>query len=383
MPIKTLTLDFISNLTGGMNFPSRALMYFDTEIKGFCLEFRPNGGMTFYFRYRDSFKRIRLIKIGRCKEIDLSEARSKAHAIKCLIKEGGDPKLEYRLLQVVPTFGDFVTKQYLPYAYARKRSAWMDETLLRKYLLPIFSDYRLNRIKRADIIQMHHDARLKGFADGTCNRWLILMRFIFNCAIRWDILPSGANPCNNVQLFEDNGARERYLTIEEMRRLLILLDNGTNLELARIIKLLLFTGARKREILDAQWDFVDLDKRTLKVPLSKSGKPRFIFLSDAAVEIIRLMPRKKEIPWLFYNPKTLKPWVSIFCAWNTLRKAAGIPELRIHDLRHSFASFLVNSGRSLYEVQKLLGHYDPKVTMRYAHLSQDSLVEAANVVGNI
>jgi site-specific recombinase XerD len=79
----------------------------------------------------------------------------------------------------------------------------------------------------------------------------------------------------------------------------------------------------------------------------------------------------------------MRPLVSVFCAWNTVRKAAGIPELRMHDLRHSFASFLVNSGRSLYEVQRLLGHYDPKVTMRYAHLSQDSLVDAANVVGKI
>jgi integrase len=259
----------------------------------------------------------------------------------------------------------------------------MDETLLRNHLLPIFAAYRINRIKRADIIKMHHAAKAKGFADGTCNRWLILMRFIFNCAIRWELLPAGANPCNGVELFADNGARERYLTEQEVARLFAVLDSNPNQQLAKIVKLLLFTGARKREILDAMWENIDMNKRLLKVPISKSGKPRFIPLSDAACDILSSLPRKANVPYVFFNPKTLKPLVSVFCAWNTVRKAAGIPELRMHDLRHSFASFLVNSGRSLYEVQRLLGHYDPKVTMRYAHLSQASLLDAANVVGNL
>lgn len=383
MPIQTITLSLLSSITKG-NPPSRGVVcYFDTELKGFCLEQRPSGGMTYYFRYRDHEKLIRLIKIGQVKEIDLSAARVKAYEIKALINEGGDPKLEYKRLQNFPTFGEFIAERYLPFIKVRKRSAWMDETLLRNHLLPIFSAYRLNRIKRADIIKMHHAAKAKGFADGTCNRWLILMRFIFNCAIRWEVLPLGANPCNGVELFADNGARERYLTAEEVGRLFEVLDNSANVQLAKIVKLLLFTGARKREVLDARWEFVDLDKRVLKVPLSKSGKPRFIPLSDAAVELIKSLPSMPNVPWLFFNPKTKKPLVSVFCAWNTVRKAAGIPELRMHDLRHSFASFLVNSGRSLYEVQRLLGHYDPKVTMRYAHLSQDSLVDAVNVVGNI
>jgi integrase len=383
MPIQTITLSLLSSINLEKNPPKRVVCYFDTEIKGFCLELRPSGGMTYYFRYRDHAKVVRLIKIGRVEEIDLSAARVKAYDIKALINEGGDPKVEYARLLSFPTFGEFIAERYLPFIKVRKRSAWMDETLLRNHLLPIFSAYRLNRIKRADIIKMHHAAKAKGFADGTCNRWLILMRFIFNCAIRWELLPLDANPCKGVELFADNGARERYLTAEEVGRLFEVLDSRANDQLAKIVKILLYTGARKREILDARWEFVDLEKRVLKVPLSKSGKPRFIALSDAAVELIQSLPRKPNVPWLFFNPKTMRPLVSVFCAWNTVRKAAGIPELRMHDLRHSFASFLVNSGRSLYEVQRLLGHYDPKVTMRYAHLSQDSLVDAANVVGKI
>ena len=105
---------------------------------------------------------------------------------------------------------------------------------------------------------------------------------------------------------------------------------------------------------------------------------RHVPLSDGAITILSTVPRSPKCPWTFANPETGKPYVSIFCSWNTVRKQAGLANLRIHDLRHSFASFLVNSGRSLYEVQKILGHTQIKTTQRYAHLSQDSLISAAN-----
>lgn len=147
--------------------------------------------------------------------------------------------------------------------------------------------------------------------------------------------------------------------------------------------MLLYTGARKREVLDARWEHVDFKRRLLTVPLSKSGKPRHILLSHAAIELLKSLPRKADVPWVFFNPKTREPPVSIFCAWDSIRKKVGLPDVRLHDLRHSFASFLVNSGRSLYEVQTLLGHHNPKVTMRYAHLSPDALVDATNIVGSL
>lgn len=217
----------------------------------------------------------------------------------------------------------------------------------------------------------------------TCNRMLVLMKFIFNCAIRWDILPAKGNPCVGVDPFEDNGARERYLTKQEVGRLFDELDRNPNVQVGQVIRLLLYTGARKRELLDARWERIDFDRRLLTVPLSKSGKPRYIPLSDAAMEILQSLPRQDGVPWVFFNPKTKKPLVSMFYAWDSIRKKVGLDDVRLHDLRHSYASFLVNAGRSLYEVQKLLGHYDPKVTMRYAHLSPGALIEAANVVGNL
>jgi len=142
------------------------------------------------------------------------------------------------------------------------------------------------------------------------------------------------------------------------------------------VPMLILTGARKREVLDAKWEDFDLGRRAWRIPISKSGKARHVPLSDGALNVLASMPRKVE--WAFANPDTGKPYVSVFCAWNTARKGVGLSDVRVHDLRHSFASLLINSGRTLYEVQHILGHTQVKTTQRYAHLSQDTLLAAAN-----
>ena len=143
--------------------------------------------------------------------------------------------------------------------------------------------------------------------------------------------------------------------------------------------MLLLTGARKNEVLRARWQDFDFHKRIWSIEYNKTGKPRYVPLSEGAIQLLNQVPRIEGCDWVFANPDTKKPFVQIFHAWNVVRIKAGMPELRIHDLRHSFASFLVNSGRSLYEVQKILGHTQIKTTQRYAHLSQDTLLDAVNV----
>ena len=153
-----------------------------------------------------------------------------------------------------------------------------------------------------------------------------------------------------------------------------------------IVPFLIYTGARKREALDARWSDIEWRRKSWRIPKTKSGKVRHVPLSTRALEVLTQVkpvptlggPRPAE--FIFANPRTGKPFEAIFYSWNTARKMAGMPELRIHDLRHSFASFLVNAGRSLYEVQELLGHADIKTTSRYAHLSRDRLAEAVEAV---
>ena len=384
MPKRALTTEFLAALPG-REPPSGNVSYFDTEIKGFLLEHRASGGATFYFRYRDSAGALRLNRLGRVNQVSVSDARARAHQMKQLLDEGGDPRAESQRFKAVPSLAGFVFERYLPYARTRKRSWDTDDTMLRNHLLPQFGERRLNRISRSDIVAAHHDLFARGYAAGTCNRMLVLLKFIYNCAIRWDILPSGSNPCVGVEAFEDNGARERYLDPAEVQRLFQELDTNRNVQVGQVIRLLLYTGARKSEVLNARWEEIDLGRRLLSVPAtrSKSKRPRHIMLSDAAVALLLSLPRRPDIPWVFFNPRTRKSPVSIFYAWDSIRKKAGLADVRLHDLRHSYASFLVNAGRSLYEVQRLLGHHDPKVTMRYAHLSPQAMLDAVNVVGDV
>lgn len=379
MPTQLLSVAFVETLRA-QGPPARNVSWFDTEISGFMLEQRISGAATWYFRYRDAGGRIRMCRIGRCPEVAPGEARTKAWQMRQELDAGGDPKLNAQRFARAPTLEEFVRDKYLPYARTRKRSWTTDEVLLRRHLLPAFGSVRMNHVRRADVTAFHLEAIRKGYAPGTCNRLLILLKFVYNCAIRWEVLPADMNPCVGVEPVRDNGARERYLSAAEVQRLFDELDQNRNVQVGQVIRLLLYTGARKREVLDARWEHIDLERRSLLVPLSKSGRPRHIPLSDAAVALLLSLPRDPSIPWVFWNPRTGKPPVSVFYAWDTIRKRVGLSEVRLHDLRHTFASFLVNSGRSLYEVQALLGHHDPKVTMRYAHLSPAALVEAANVV---
>ena len=383
MPVQILTTQFLSTLPGIV--PQRGTVaYFDTEIKGFMLEHRAGGGATYYFRYRDAAQKVRLSRIGRLADVSLADARARAHAMRQMLQDGGDPGVERHRFRDMPTLAELVSDRYLPYAKLRKRSWATDECMLRLHLLPAFGEYRLSRIRRADVVRLMHEAREKGYAAGTCNRMLVLLKFVLNCAIRWDLMPPG-NPCEGVEPFDDQGARERYLSADEVRRLFEELDDNANVQVGQVIRLLLLTGARKREVLDARWSEIDMSRRLLTVAASrsKSKKPRHIPLSDAAVELLRTLPRHEGVPWVFFNPRTGKPPVSIFYAWDSIRRKVGLEEVRLHDLRHSYASFLVNAGRSLYEVQRLLGHHDPKVTMRYAHLSPQAMLEAVNVVGEV
>ena len=147
--------------------------------------------------------------------------------------------------------------------------------------------------------------------------------------------------------------------------------------------LLLLTGGRRGEVLNARFAEFDLDQRVWRIPKTKSGRPRTVPLSAAAVELLRELEAQADGPYVCPNPKTGRPFVQVHYAWKRVLRDAGLPDMRMHDLRHSFASFLVNNGRTLYEVQRILGHHTIAITERYAHLAHESLLEAADTVGTV
>ena len=274
----------------------------------------------------------------------------------------------------------FISDVYLPHIRLRKRSWRVDERIARQHLSSTFGDRQLAAIRRHEVEDWLHGLASGGLAPATCNRILAVFKTICSLAELRGVLSAGQSPCAGVSPFRIRTQRERYLTRDEARRLMRALEKSDRPE-ALALRLLLLTGARKSEILRAQWEDVRLDLRLLIVPLSKSGRPRHIPLSDEAMAVIRSIPRRQGTPWLFPGHAPGKPLSDLYLFWNRLRRGLGFADVRIHDLRHTFASFLVNAGHSLYEVQRLLGHSDPRTTMRYAHLGQAALLAAAETVG--
>lgn len=280
------------------------------------------------------------------------------------------------------TLDAFVSRIYLPYARNRKRSWAVDERIARRHLSPIFGSRRLEEITTFDVERWLSDLRSSGLAPSTCNRILATLKGIFSLAEIYGHIAFGASPCRHVRQMKVLPRRERFLNGEEGRRLMRELAQSERQE-AKVIQLLLLTGARKSEILKARWEELDCERGILTVPLSKSGKPRYIFLSREAVRIFEGIERTEMCEWIFPGRKAQKPVSDIYQFWNSIRCKLGMRDVRLHDLRHSYASYLVGAGHTLYETQQLLGHSDPRTTMRYAHFAQYALVRAAGSVGRL
>jgi integrase len=209
------------------------------------------------------------------------------------------------------------------------------------------------------------------------NRYTAFVRRVFNLAIEWEVV-GGRNPVRRGVMAPEHH-RERFLTGAELRALFQALDREPNRVAAGAIALLAATGARRGEAMRARWEHIDVERRLWVVPVSKGGRRRHIPLSDAALRILARQPRPDGCPWVFPGQTARKPIGSLRNTWENVKAAAGLPDdLRLHDLRHTFASTLVSKGRTLYEVSQLLGHSQISMTMRYAHLAPQRLLDAAN-----
>ena len=354
----------------------RKVVFFDVACKGLFLEVRASGGRTFYLRFTDGRARTRQLKLGDAKDLSLTQARQQADKFRNQIALGIDPLEGKATLKQIATVGEFIQNHYLPFVKSYKKSWECDRGLLRNHIEPIWGQRHLDEITKADVVGLMARHRLT-HAPGSCNRLLILLRYVFSLPKKWDMPGVEKNPATDVPLFKEENFKERFLTSEEAQRLYAECKVSDNPMLQFIIPMLILTGARKREVLDSRWEDFDFDRRLWRIHTTKLGQPRFVPMSDGVISLLESVPKLGCI-WVFPNPKTLKPYVSIFFSWSTARRDAGLPDVRIHDLRHSYASFLVNSGRSLYEVQRLLGHTQIKTTQRYAHLSHDTLLDASN-----
>lgn len=357
------------------------LEFFDLELKGFYLELRRSGGKTWRLRLQDERGKQRVVDLGDASCVSFSQARDVAKSLKAAsqLKQWDLISSATAREPQSPVFGDFVRLYYLPYIKNRKRSYSTDVSILENHILPAFANKQMAKISKSELVAFHSDKRQAGYAGGTVDRLIILIRYIFNLAIRWGYLEKGQNPADEFELFNEPNSRQIFLKDEELSRLVVELKKSENRNLFDIVQGLLMTGCRKRELLDARWEHINLELKIWHIPFTKQGKPHDLPITSELEEYFRSLRSFGQSEYLFPSPQTGMPYKSIFQSWDTARRAANLPTLRMHDLRHTFASFLVNGGCSLYEVQRLLGHTNSKTTQRYAHLSQSALSEAMRV----
>lgn len=382
MPVVKLDANFV--LTATCPEGRQKIDYYDETIPGFILEVRSTGSKTYGLRYKDSHGRQRQYKIGGSADLTFEKAKREATKIRSRVVVGENPAEVREVTRRIPTIAE-LGKSYLEYVRTYKRSADIDARYLKHHVLPRFGKMHLDQLEQTEVMDwLDSKVRVEGYAQATVNRWQVILCHMYKMAKKWGMPGADRNPLAGVPQKPCNNEVERFLTADETRRLQEAVEASSNTQLKYIVALLLLTGCRKRELLDAKWEEFQLDRQMWRIPMqrAKTSKTRHVPLSKAAMDVLAQVPRWDGCPYVVPNPETLQPFWSVFHCWDKARKAAGLADVRMHDLRHSCASNLVNSGQSLYVVGTILGHAQTKTTQRYAHLSTDTLLAAANAAAD-
>lgn len=376
-------LDAQFALTAHCPSDKKKIDYWDTgqTCNGLVLEVRSSGGRTWYLRYQDSYGSQRQYRIGKYEDLTFDQVRKVARRLRSEVVLGGDPVAKKAVEKSVPLYIE-LADQHLTHAETYQRSYEATEMYMRRHILPRWGKVRLTDIRQQDIAKWLAEKRAEGLKPATVEKIRSIFGRSFELALQWEIPGGEKNPVRGIPHPPLNNARDRFLTAEEAERLRVAVAASRNPQLKNIVGLLLLTGARISELLSAEWRDVDLERRAWLIPTSKTGKHRYVPLSQAAVDIIGQLRRYDKCPYLLPNPKTRRPYTCIKHPWDTARAAAGLSDVRIHDLRHSAASFMINAGVDLFAVGRVLGHADHKSTMRYSHLANDTLLAAVEAGAN-
>ena len=362
---------------------SRDVLRWDTEVKGFGVRRRTSGAKHYVLKMRVG-GRQRWITIGRHGSPWTPDtARREALRLLGLRAAGRDPASErdhQKGAVTLAELGDRFLKDYVP-QHCKARTAGEYQRAVELFINPALGRHRICDVLRADVAQFHHDLRERPYQ---ANRALGVLSKMMNLAEAWGLRSDGSNPCRHVKKYREE-KRERYLTKEELRRLgAALADterNKTESPFAlAAIGLLVLTGARLSEILTLRWEYVDLANGVLRLPDSKTGAKE-VYLNEAAIKLLRDIPRMAGNPYVIAGKKDGSRLINLQKAWRRIRAAANLNDVRIHDLRHSFASVAAGTGMSLPMIGKLLGHSQPVTTARYAHLAADPIRAASNLIG--
>jgi integrase len=342
----------------------------DSLVPGLTLLVLPSGARTYYLRHRVDGQQ-RELKLGTPVELTPDQARDLARAALARVRAGGDPGAERRAAREAPTVEALAARHLQAHA-SRKRSGRNDEILWRRHLLPAFGRVKVAALSRERIREWHASHP----KPATANRALEVLGVAMGLAEEWGWRPAGSNPARGVKAHRER-QRRRYLSAQELAQLRAALQRweeagplAMRWRFAQLVRLLLLTGARLREVMNAQWSEIDWRRQVLLVPAErgKTGASE-VQLSDRAIEVLRALEAAANgSRWVIQGDTGEKPLVGYRKPWLALLRDAGIEGLRVHDLRHSFASYALSGGQTLGVVGQLLGHRSAQTTTRYAHL---------------
>lgn len=366
----------------------KSYLLFDDEVRGFALRVQPSGEKMFVMRYRFGGA-DRKLRLGRYGDLTPDEARRLALKARVSLADGIDPGAARRKAIASPTMEQlaerFMREHVMFYC---KTSTQGDYRHALKVVLAKLGRRRVAEVTRADMAEFHQSLAKNLYS---ANRALATCSKMFNLAELWGLRPDGSNPCRLIKKYREV-KRERYLDDEELRRVGLAFERTTRRRpdglgnyvevrespfVIAAFQLLILTGCRLSEIQTLQWSFVREDR--LELPDSKTGA-KTVPLGVEAAEVLRAIPRVKGNPYVIVGDVEGGFATDLQKPWQRIRALAGIPDVRIHDLRHTFASFAVSGGESLPMIGKMLGHTQAQTTMRYAHLSRAPVTQAANRV---
>jgi integrase len=354
----------------------------DSELRGFGVRVSPRGKKIFVVQYR-SGGRTRRMKLGNYGSITPDEARASAKRNLGDVANGNDPsrsRQQEREAPNVTALCDKFLREYAAYR-CKPRTQKEYELACRLHIKPKLGGMKVQSVSRLDVSDLHHAMRKTPYQ---ANRVLSVLSKMFNLCEVWGLRPDGSNPTRHVQKYREK-QRNRFLSPDEIGLLWTTLDtcveNGTETPyVANAFKLLLLTGCRLSEIQKMKWNYVRGD--VLLLPDAKTG-PRRVLLSAMALHVLRQLSAISESDFVIEGKTRANHVTDLQKPWRRIRAIAGLSDVRIHDLRHTYASIAAMTGHSLPMIGKLIGHTQAQTTARYAHLADSTTRKAANEVDDM
>jgi integrase len=374
--VRKISLKAVTELAPGQTV-------WDAEVKGFGVR-RQRRVAVYVLKFRDHDGRQHFMTIGRhgspwTPDEARKEAKRRLHTrTECLAGPSA-------LALASPTLETFSRTYLESYARLHKkpRSVAEDRRNLELHILPALGPKKLAEITAADIARFHTG---RGTCPSNANRCLALLSHIFSIGAKWGVIPAGINPCRGIKRFRER-IRERFLSAEEvvsLGRVIAEVDRPTgdareDWRAVNILRLLVYTGAHLSEVLTLQWGWIHWDEGYARLPDSKTGT-KTLPLPKPALDVLRGLSdaHGRQSKFVFPGKRNGTFFTGIQKPWQRIRLRAGLPDVRIHDLRHCFASTAVSHGESLFLVGAVLGHRTTSTTQRYAHLAMQPILESAN-----